>query len=160
MKVNVALGKDNKPTGSFNGSVGVRGFHTVDAVQEEDLLKWESLQLDQISGNLAPFSLAIHQIALNGVYSKIAVRKDGTLNLQNLVTKEKGQGAEVKGQENKKTDQPVSATASAPPTQQVAAAPKGQIKIDTLTVQDGTMPSAMFTCPSSSAAPSITLADG
>jgi outer membrane protein OmpA-like peptidoglycan-associated protein len=139
MKVNVALDKDNKPTGSFSGSAGVRGFHTVDSVQEEDLLKWESLQLDQINGNLAPFSLGIRQIALNGVYSRIAVRKDGTLNLQNLVTKEKGQGAGGKGQENQKSNQPESATASVPPTQQIAAAPKAQIKIDTLTVQDGTI---------------------
>lgn len=139
MKVNVALNKDNRPVGSFSGSAGVRGFHTVDSVQEEDLLKWESLQLDQISGNLAPFSLAIRQIALNGVYSKIAVRKDGTLNLQNLITQEKGQGAGVKGQDHKISDQPETVTASAPPTQQIAAAPKGQIKIDTLTVQDGTI---------------------
>lgn len=139
MKVNVTLDKANKPVGSFSGSAGVRGFHTVDAVQEEDLLKWESLQLDQISGNLAPFSLAIRQIALNGVYSKIAVRKDGTLNLQNLVMKEKGQGTGDKGQENQKSDQPGSATASVPPTQQIAATQKTQIKIDTLTIQDGTI---------------------
>lgn len=134
MKVNVALDKDNKPVGSFSGSAGVRGFHTVDSVQEEDLLKWESLQLDQISGKLAPFSLAIHQIALNGVYSKIAVRKDGTLNLQNLVTKEQGQKQQtVPGTPSQTPGAAVPAPATPP------AAPKGQIKIDTLTVQDGTI---------------------
>jgi uncharacterized protein involved in outer membrane biogenesis/outer membrane protein OmpA-like peptidoglycan-associated protein len=124
MKLNLALGSDGKPTGSFSGSIGLRGFHTVDSVQQEDLLKWESLQLDQINGNLSPFSLAIHQIALNGVYSKIAIRKDGTLNLQNLVTKEQGQGARGKGQEAGKT---------------VQSAQKAPIKIDSLTIQDGTL---------------------
>ncbi|SKA21068.1 protein of unknown function [Trichlorobacter thiogenes] len=135
MKINLALDKDNKPVGSFSGSAGVRGFHTVDSVQEEDLLKWESLQLDQISGNLAPFSLGIRQIALNGVYSRIAVRKDGTLNLQNLVTKEQQQ-----------KPQPVTATATqaavtSVPTTTAPPQPsqKAQIKVDTLTVQDGTI---------------------
>ena len=135
MKVNLALDKDNKPTGSFSGSAGVRGFHAVDSVQEEDLLKWESLQFDQISGNLAPLSLTIRQIALNGVYSKIAVRKDGTLNLQNLVTKEQQQkpqgSAGTAGQ---------AAVASTPTvTTQQATTQKPQIKIDALTIQDGTM---------------------
>ena len=134
MKVNVALDKDNKPVGSFSGNAGVRGFHTVDSVQEEDLLKWESLQLDQVSGNLAPFSLAIHQIALNGVYSKIAVRKDGTLNLQNLVTKEQGQKQQTV------TGTPVQTPATALPAPATPqASQKAQIKIDTLTVQDGTI---------------------
>jgi len=134
MKVNVALDTNNKPTGSFSGSAGVRGFHAVDTVQEEDLLKWESLQLDQINGNLTPFSLGIRQIALNGVYSRIAVRKDGTLNLQNLVTKEQQQ-----------KQQPAAGTAAqatgtpAPAPVAPQASQKAQIKIDTLTVQDGTI---------------------
>ncbi|MCE1226962.1 MAG: DUF748 domain-containing protein [Geobacteraceae bacterium] len=134
MKLNVALDKENKPVGNFSGSAGVRGFHAIDSVQEEDVLKWESLQFYQINGNLAPFSLAIRQIALNGVYSKIAVRKDGTLNLQNLVTKEQGQKQQtVPGKPSQK---PATAV-PAPATPQTAQ--KAQIKIDTLTIQDGTI---------------------
>ncbi len=87
MNVNIAF-KEGKPTGSFQGSAGVRAFHSVDAVAEEDLLKWESLQFDEMQGNLEPFSLSIHDMALNNVYTRIVVRKDGTLNLQNLVDKE------------------------------------------------------------------------
>ena len=79
--------KDGKSGGSFKGSAGVRAFHSIDAVDEEDLLKWESLQFDEIQGSLEPFNLSIHQVALNDVYSRIVVRKDGTLNLQNLVEK-------------------------------------------------------------------------
>ncbi len=142
MKVNVALDKDNKPIGSFSGSAGVRGFHTVDSVQEEDLLKWESLQLDQINGNLAPFSLAIRQIALNGVYSKIAVRKDGTLNLQNLVTKAPltpSPSPAGRGEQNQ-NPRPLGEGGQRPGEGTVSAsAQKAQIKIDSLTVQDGTI---------------------
>lgn len=124
MKVELALDSTGRPKGHFSGSAGVRGFHTVDSVHEEDLLKWESLQLDQIQGNLAPFSLAIRQIALNGVYSKLAIRKDKTLNLQNLVEKKPGKEQEERGQGR---------------SEPVTTGQKAQIRIDILTVQDGTI---------------------
>ncbi len=137
MKLDLALDNDGKPTGSFSGNIGVRGFHTVDSVQEEDLLKWESLQLEQIHGNLAPLSLTIRQIALNGVYSRIIIRKDGTLNLQNLVSIKQGQGAGGKGQETTSEGQGARGKGQEPPKAQASAKP--HIKIDTLTIQDGTM---------------------
>lgn len=115
--------------GRFNGSSGLRRFHAVDAAQEEDLLKWESLQLDQIRGSIAPFGLAIRQIALNDVYARIAVRKDRTLNLQNLVDK---QPEEQQGQKNKTNTAKPAATETAP------AAPP-QVRIDEVTIQEGTI---------------------
>lgn len=133
MRLDVGLDKAGKPTGSFSGNAGLRGFHAVDTVQEEDLLKWESLQLDQIKGTIAPLSLTIRQIALNDVYSRIAVRKDGTLNLQNLVTKPKPQETVAVN-----TTQTVSSSQAKPATI-AAAPPPPQIRIDELTVQDGTM---------------------
>lgn len=128
LKLNISQAASGKPTGSFTGTAGVRGFHVVDTVMEEDLLKWESLQLDGIAGQLEPFSLAIRQIALNGVYSRIAVRKDRTLNLQNLVKKqvEEKPKAEASPQTQEKP-------------QVQAQTQKAQIKIDALTIQDGTM---------------------
>ncbi|HIJ96860.1 MAG TPA: DUF748 domain-containing protein [Desulfuromonadales bacterium] len=104
MSVDISL-KEGKPVGSFSGSSGIRSFHTVDAVAEEDLLKWESLQLDRIQGTLEPFSLSIAEVALNNIYSRIVVRKDGTLNLQNLMAQPKGQGARDKRQEEGVTEQ-------------------------------------------------------
>jgi flagellar motor protein MotB len=86
MNLDIAL-NEGKPNGSFKGSIGVRSFHSIDAVAEEDLLKWESLQLDEIQGTLVPFSLAIREVSLSNLYSRIEVRKDGTLNLQNLIDK-------------------------------------------------------------------------
>ena len=146
MKLDVGLDAAGKPKGSFSGTAGLRSLHLVDAVQEEDLLKWESLQLDQINGTLQPISLGIRQIALNNVYARVAVRKDKTLNLQNLVAKEQGQGAGVKGQENKGKEQRpesqgqgsrVKGQETVQQGQAVAAKPS--IRIDAVTVQDGTM---------------------
>jgi hypothetical protein len=88
MNVDITL-NESKPLGSFKGNCGVRSFHSIDAVAEEDLLKWESLQLDEIQGTLEPFSLAIREVSLSNLYSRVEVRKDGTLNLQNLIDKPK-----------------------------------------------------------------------
>ncbi len=135
MKLDVSMGSDGKPGGTFSGNTGIRGLHLVDSEQEEDLLKWESLQLDQINGTISPLSISIRQIALSGVYSRIAVRKDGTLNMQNLVAKQK---APESGQPPKQQEKSV--------VHQVAAnhhqpdgTHKPHIKIDTITVQGGTM---------------------
>lgn len=136
MKVDIAL-KDGKPVGSFKGNCGVRSFHSIDSVAEEDLLKWESLQLDQIQGTLEPLSLGIREVALSGVYSRIVVRKDGTLNLQNLVDKQ-DQAASDKPQGT--AQNPVQGTSG-----QVQVAPeiakpaKPPITIGAVTVQDGTI---------------------
>ncbi|GFO53754.1 flagellar motor protein MotB [Geomonas sp. Red276] len=70
--------------GSFSGSLGVNSFYCQDLELNEDLLKWESLQMDQVSGTLAPFTLAINEVALSNFYSRVIVEKDGTLNLQHL----------------------------------------------------------------------------
>ncbi len=142
MNVDIAL-KDGKPSGSFKGNAGIRAFHAIDTVAEEDLLKWESLQLDEIQGNLEPFSLALKQIALNGVYSRIIVRKDGTLNLQNLVTK-KDQAQGSKGQEGDKQEGQGSkvkeSSPPAPPVQSAAAPPQPKsIAVGAVTIQEGTL---------------------
>ena len=133
MKLDIAL-KEGKPTGTFKGSAGIRAFHAVDSVAEEDLLTWESLQLDQIQGSLEPFSLALREIALNNVYSRIVIRKDGSLNLQNLVQKE----------DRKAGPAPRAASAAAPvtppsPAPQQTAPAKKQIRVDAVTIQGGTL---------------------
>jgi hypothetical protein len=145
MNVDVAL-KEGKPTGSFKGSAGIRAFHAIDTVEEEDLLKWESLQLDEIKGNLEPFSLSLRQIALNGVYSRIIVRKDGTLNLQNLVEKPKQEAAAtpaapISASAAKPVGPPVVAPVATPvaAVQQQPGAGKKQISVGEVTIQEGTM---------------------
>jgi uncharacterized protein involved in outer membrane biogenesis len=134
MKLDIAL-KNGKPTGTFKGSAGIRAFHAVDSLEEQDLLTWESLQLDEIQGSLEPFSLALHEIVVNNLYSRIIIRKDGTLNLQNLVQKD----------DKKHGAQPVPAPAAVKPAEplpvpaaQTAATGK-QIRIDALSIHDGTM---------------------
>lgn len=131
LRLNLTQTRDGKIAGSFSGTSGLRGFHAIDLVEEQDLLKWDSLQLDKLSGTLSPFSLSIREIALNDLFSKIIIRKDKSINLQNLITKQ---------QEPEQTG--TTATAAAAPTPPPPAAPaaaKGQIRIDAVTVQNGTI---------------------
>lgn len=130
MNVDIAL-KNGKPTGSYKGSFGVRSFHCIDSISEEDLLKWESLQLDQIQGTLEPFRLGIREVALNNVFSRIVVKKDGTLNLQNLVDKPE----EVKKSDTSDTRAP----APIPKVEVTRPTDKPSITIGAVTVQDGTI---------------------
>jgi hypothetical protein len=51
--------------GTFKGSGGISDFYSVDAESETDLLKWDRLAIEGLSGSLAPFSLAIDGISLN-----------------------------------------------------------------------------------------------
>lgn len=117
--------RGNSLTGTFDGSVGVRSFYCLDA-EGEDLLKWESLQLDKMKGSLAPFALEIRDVALTRFYSRIVVEKDGTLNIQQLYT------PEAEGE----SPSPL----PPPPHANVPAKGKGRIvRIDTVTMQDGTL---------------------
>jgi uncharacterized protein involved in outer membrane biogenesis len=94
LALDIAL-KDGAPAGSFSGEAGVGVLHLVDAVEEEDLLKWQRLQLDRIEGNIEPLRLVVGEVSLNKVYSRIIIRKDGTLNLQELIKKEQVESRET-----------------------------------------------------------------
>lgn len=136
LKMDIAL-KDGKPLGTFSGSSGIRSFHSIETVSEEDLLKWESLQFDNFDGRLEPFSLNINQIALNNFYSRIIVQKNGTLNLQNLVSKEDTEKKET-NQTAAIQPQVSSSAGSAPDTQKNNSGQKS-IKVGAVTIQGGTL---------------------
>ena len=136
LSLDIAL-KEGGATGSFKGVAGLGDFHAIDAVEEEDLLKWRRLQLDGIDGDLKPLRLAISQISLNQVYSRIIVREDGTLNLQELIKKEKKEDAEKPGPGPVAEVKPPAAASNTP------AAPRKPeptpVRIGTVTIQDGTI---------------------
>jgi uncharacterized protein involved in outer membrane biogenesis len=118
--------KNGSLTGQFGGELGVRGFYCLDE-EGDDLLKWESLQVDRIHGGIDPFSLSVDDIVLDNFYSKIVVNRDGTLNLQHLVA-----GGDEENTEEKAAVAPV-ATSPAP------VAEKRNIRIGSVTMQGGVL---------------------
>ena len=119
--LDVAL-KDGKAAGSFSGGVGVRDFYSLDGEEGDDLLKWESLALDGVSGTLAPFSLIVKGVSLANYFARIQIDKNGRINLQDIYKPAEKTGA-----------------ASAPTVPETGTAPqeKGAVKIDTITFSDG-----------------------
>ncbi len=139
--------KDGKAVGSFRGNAGVRDFHSIDLTGDQDLLKWESLQFDAFQGTFAPFTLSIREVALNDVYSRIIIRKDGTLNLQDLVRKEPEAQTAAPAAPTAQAA-PAAPAAQAVPAALPAAAPgavaappasQRQISVGSVTIQNGTL---------------------
>ena len=111
--------------GNFEGSAGVRSFYCLDA-NTEDLLKWDSLELDKVTGSLSPFTLAINDVSLSKFYSRLVIEKDGTLNLLHLYTP--------------KPAAPAGQSKTVPsPVAPAAAGKQKAISIATVTMQDGTI---------------------
>ncbi len=124
-----------KINGTFDGSLGIRSFYCLDTKDNEDLLKWERMQVNGIKGVLSPFSLKIKDVSLSNFYSRVTITKDRTLNLQNLTT----ESAKPVSQSNDETpQQPTTSAPPTPPTPQVAAG-KPDIRINAVTLQGGTM---------------------
>ncbi len=119
--------------GSFRGSVGVRNFYSLDGDENEELLKWESLQLDGMSGTLAPFSLRLTGVSLNNYYARVIINRQGVINLQELYQPEPATTGDARSAPSPAV---VSAPAAAPPAS--PAAPKS-IRIDSVTLQDGVL---------------------
>ncbi|MBT1076943.1 DUF748 domain-containing protein [Geobacter grbiciae] len=124
--------------GTFAGNLGVRSFHCLDA-DADDLLTWDSLQLDKVSGSLDPFSLKIGEVSLAKFFSKIVIGKDGRLNLQKLYTPDqkggdRGPGTGDRERPERQAGQPVQLAQVAQP-----AKPQRQIAIDTVILQEGTL---------------------
>jgi hypothetical protein len=71
------------PIVTFQGDASLDGFRTVDGVSGEDLLKWDSVRLNDIHANLNPPSVTIKQIAVDGVYASLVIETNHTINLLN-----------------------------------------------------------------------------
>ncbi|MHC1697215.1 MAG: DUF748 domain-containing protein [Geobacteraceae bacterium] len=130
-----------KINGTFDGSLGIRTFHCLDTNENEDLLKWERLQVNGIKGVLRPFSLKINDVSLSNFYSRVTITKDRTLNLQNLTAKAPAPARQSGDKSPPKSTPatPASPATPATPAAPLAAAHKPDIKINAVTLQGGTM---------------------
>lgn len=120
-----SLAQKEEFTGKLTGTLGLRNL-SVTGINEE-LLSWESLQIDGLEADLYPQSLAISQVSLNNYLAKIRVNNDGTVNL-NQITEETDTAEETKAAE---------VVASPPPETPTQSSPLPPIRIDEITLQGG-----------------------
>ena len=138
LKTRIAV-NNGTTRGGFRGSAAVRSFHSIDTVSEEDLIKWDNLQVGEFRGRLEPFNLNISQIVLNDVYSRVIILKDGTLNLQNLMKKTDSPQPPVSDTTSQNVQSASSEPAAEPSRQEQNGNAKRAINIDSITVQGGTL---------------------
>jgi uncharacterized protein involved in outer membrane biogenesis len=68
---------------AYKGGARLGNLHLLDARGENDLLKWQVLDLDQIDARLgdAPPNVTVGKVALSDFYARVIVSEQGRLNL-------------------------------------------------------------------------------
>ncbi len=119
-----AADKDNLKV-SFTGNILVANFATIDKVNAEDLLKWNSLFFKNVQAGYNPFYFRVNDISLADFYARLIILPDGTINLQHLA-------------EEQPLEKPDTATTGKEISQQ-AGKPLKDIQIGALSLQGGTI---------------------
>ncbi|PLY05445.1 MAG: hypothetical protein C0622_01775 [Desulfuromonas sp.] len=126
--------RDGELSGNFSADTLISNFSLREPQGDADLLAWESLNLNGMSGEISPFSLHVKEVALSKYRANIEVSKDGSVNLARVASAEEESPAadgEAVAEEAPEAP-PVAATEVEEP-----AAP--DIRIDALTLQGGTV---------------------
>ena len=92
---------------NYKGSARLGNLHLLDARGENDLLKWQVLDLDQIDlklGEEVP-KVVVGKLALSDFYARVIVSEQGRLNLADIVKR----GADTAG-----TEAPAASSGNAP----------------------------------------------
>src|SRR4030066_1487628 len=122
---------------TYKGWASLTNFSSVDKLNSEDFLKWESLSFSDLKVGYNPLLIDIQGISLTNSYSRVIINVNGTLNLQEIIEK---------GELKQETTQPPVTQGKAPPPTQEKATPSQKekestknIKIGTVTLQGGTI---------------------
>jgi outer membrane protein OmpA-like peptidoglycan-associated protein len=125
-----------EPTGlqaGYTGNITLGKFAAIDKVGAEDVLKWESLALHDLSVGYNPLKVRAKRAALADFFARIALQPNGRLNLQEILESPE----EPKPVEKAKPAvQPGQAPQPQPAPQTVAGAPT-DIQIEQVTLQGG-----------------------
>ncbi len=85
----VGFSKDSPPMVSYKGMAAINKFASVDKADAQDFLKWDSLHLDEIDASYNPLVVKIDEVALSDFYSRIIINADSSINLQNIIEKDR-----------------------------------------------------------------------
>lgn len=85
----------NEIMAGYKGEASLSNFSSIDKLNAEDFLKWESLSFSDINAGFNPLLIDIKGISLTNFYSRVIINADGSLNLQAIM--EKGEEKKEKG---------------------------------------------------------------
>ncbi len=86
---------------NYKGSVGVKNLHTRDQVLHQDFLKWQNLALNGLDFDLQPVKLKIKSVNIDQPYARVTIKKDKTVNINDVIV-DKSTDEPVKKKEEKK----------------------------------------------------------
>ena len=130
---------DGLPQVTFHGDASLDGFHTVDGVVAEDLVKWDSIRFNGIDANLNPQVASIREIDVNNAYARLVIETNKTINLLNALRMTNTNAPATNEMETAAapaTNETVVATAPATPT---ASAPLPQVSIGAIVITNTTI---------------------
>jgi flagellar motor protein MotB len=117
---------------SYKGTASLLHFASLDKANGDDFLKWDSLHLGGLAVSYRPLSLRIKEVALTDFYSRLIIEQNGAINLQGIAQQAEAGPAAPQKQEQK-------AASPLPVEQPVKASEPKMIRIDTVTLQGGTI---------------------
>lgn len=125
----------------YQGNMQVNRFASMDNVNNNDFLKWETLYFGRVKLSTEPFNVNIGEISLSNFFSRLIINPDGTFNVQHVLDKgEDGKQAVVgKGA---LSQSPRTTAAASRETKQIASAkPAGNaappVKIGLISLRGG-----------------------
>ncbi|MBU0544313.1 MAG: DUF748 domain-containing protein [Proteobacteria bacterium] len=126
---NLSFSSDEKKEikASYKGEASVSNFASIDKLNAEDFLKWESLAFSDINAGFNPLLIDIKGISLTNFYSRVILNANGTINLQEIMKKN----------EPKKEISPPPVTEDKMVPSQKEKGPAKDIKIGAITLQGG-----------------------
>jgi uncharacterized protein involved in outer membrane biogenesis len=79
---------------AFRGDARIGNLHALDAIGENDLLKWQLLDIDRIAvkTGTGPPTVELGKVTLSDFFARVIVSEQGRLNLADLVKKEADPG--------------------------------------------------------------------
>lgn len=95
---------------SWRGGAEIARLATIDTAKREALLGWKSVRASAVELDLAPrkpLTLGVGEVVVDGIYSRLVLNPDGTLNVQALKTGAppgKGPGAPAPAPRNVRID--------------------------------------------------------
>ena len=123
--------ESNNPQIKFAGNIDIADLSTQDKLENKDFIKWQSLQLKNLSYSMEPDALTISEVIARQPYGRVIINSDGTTNVQHILR------IQPKAQTDKQNDNKNTSVAKAAPK-----APTMRTRIAKVVVIDG---SANFT---------------
>ncbi|HEY0845566.1 MAG TPA: DUF748 domain-containing protein [Noviherbaspirillum sp.] len=142
-KLQLRTAADGSLQGGYKGNVTLGNLATVDRVSGSDFVRWKSLHAGGVDLQLAPFALAMEELALSDFFARVIINPQGRINLQDVLRDDGDDHRSLTEEKAARSDKPASARATASAAPATEAKATGQetkmppIAIRKLTLQGG-----------------------